>query len=56
MRGFRQASACIWRVQVFVNGVWVGVNRDPARLVKTLRELRRNMDVNTEARDQLRTL
>ena len=35
--------------KVFVNGVWVGVNRDPARLVKTLRELRRNMDVNTEA-------
>lgn len=34
--------------KVFVNGKWLGIHRDPATLVKTLRELRRKMDVNTE--------
>lgn len=34
--------------KVFVNGKWVGIHRDPATLVRTLRELRRKMDVNTE--------
>ena len=34
--------------KVFVNGVWVGVHREPAKLVTTLRALRRRMDVNTE--------
>lgn len=33
---------------MFVNGKWVGVHREPATLVRTLRELRRKMDVNTE--------
>ena len=27
--------------KVFVNGVWIGVHRDPADLVKTLKKLRR---------------
>jgi len=41
-------------LQVFVNGVWVGVHRDPVYLVTTIRELRRKMDVNTEARSDAR--
>ena len=34
--------------KIFVNGVWVGVHRDPADLVKTLRALRRKVDITTE--------
>uniref|UniRef100_M4FCE2 DNA-directed RNA polymerase subunit beta n=1 Tax=Brassica campestris TaxID=3711 RepID=M4FCE2_BRACM len=34
--------------KIFVNGMWVGVHRDPDMLVKTLRRLRRRVDVNTE--------
>lgn len=34
--------------KVFVNGRWVGVHRAPAELVRTLRALRRQVDVNTE--------
>ncbi|KAI0735010.1 DNA-dependent RNA polymerase II second largest subunit [Earliella scabrosa] len=34
--------------KVFVNGVWMGVHRDPASLVKTLRKLRRKDDINCE--------
>ncbi|KAH9624453.1 hypothetical protein KSS87_008143 [Heliosperma pusillum] len=34
--------------KIFVNGGWVGIHRDPDLLVKTLRELRRRVDVNTE--------
>lgn len=34
--------------KVFVNGAWVGVHRDPATLVRTLRSMRRQVDVNTE--------
>jgi len=34
--------------KVFVNGVWVGVHRNPAELVATLRHLRRQTDVNSE--------
>ena len=34
--------------KIFVNGVWVGVHRDPADLVRTLRELRRKVDITTE--------
>lgn len=37
--------------KVFVNGVWVGIHRDPQHLVRTLRNLRRQVDVNTEVRD-----
>ncbi len=35
-------------LQVFVNGVWVGVHRQPQDLVQTLKMLRRQTDVNTE--------
>jgi len=34
--------------RVFVNGVWVGVHRDPAHLVTTLRSLRRRLDISAE--------
>lgn len=34
--------------KVFVNGNWVGVHRDTDRLVRTLRELRRRLDIDHE--------
>ncbi|KAH8099259.1 DNA-dependent RNA polymerase II second largest subunit [Cristinia sonorae] len=34
--------------KVFVNGVWMGVHRDPANLVKTLKKLRRKDDISPE--------
>ncbi|RLN42896.1 DNA-directed RNA polymerase II subunit RPB2 [Panicum miliaceum] len=34
--------------KIFVNGCWVGIHRNADLLVKTLRRLRRQIDVNTE--------
>ncbi|XP_057505694.1 DNA-directed RNA polymerase II subunit RPB2-like isoform X1 [Actinidia eriantha] len=34
--------------KIFVNGSWVGIHRNPELLVRTLRQLRRQVDVNTE--------
>ncbi|KAG6904412.1 hypothetical protein DXG01_010262 [Tephrocybe rancida] len=34
--------------KVFVNGVWMGVHRDPANLVKTIKNLRRKDDISPE--------
>lgn len=34
--------------KVFVNGVWMGVHRDPSNLVKTIRTLRRRDDISPE--------
>eukprot|EP00897_Mesotaenium_endlicherianum_P010856 jgi/Mesen1/979/ME000012S00529 len=34
--------------KIFVNGEWVGIHRDPDMLVRTLRQLRRQLDVNSE--------
>ncbi|KAK3011556.1 hypothetical protein RJ639_011272 [Escallonia herrerae] len=34
--------------KVLVNGCWVGIHRNPDLLVRTLKELRRKLDVNTE--------
>ncbi|PPQ67130.1 hypothetical protein CVT25_005731, partial [Psilocybe cyanescens] len=34
--------------KVFVNGVWMGVHRDAANLVKTLKKLRRRDDISPE--------
>ena len=34
--------------KIFVNGVWVGIHRDPAMLVQTLRAMRRQCDISTE--------
>lgn len=41
------ASVCKG-TKIFVNGNWVGVHRNPALLASTLRQLRRNVDINTE--------
>lgn len=34
--------------KIFVNGVWVGIHREPEQLVNTLRRLRRCLDVSSE--------
>ncbi|PRW61164.1 DNA-directed RNA polymerase II subunit RPB2 isoform B [Chlorella sorokiniana] len=34
--------------KIFVNGVWVGIHRDPQLLVETLRAMRRQVDISTE--------
>nr|QIS77011.1 DNA-directed RNA polymerase II subunit [Pterula cf. loretensis] len=34
--------------KVFLNGVWIGVHRDPANLVKTMKKLRRRDDISSE--------
>ncbi|KAL0443973.1 UNVERIFIED_CONTAM: DNA-directed RNA polymerase II subunit RPB2 [Sesamum latifolium] len=34
--------------KIFVNGSWIGIHRNPELLVRTLRQLRRQVDVNTE--------
>ena len=34
--------------KIFLNGVWVGVHRDPEHLVKTLKRLRRCKDISDE--------
>ena len=34
--------------KIFVNGVWIGLHRDPANLVKTLKKLRRKDDISPE--------
>ena len=34
--------------KVFVNGVWMGVHRDAANLVKTIKKLRRKRDIESE--------
>lgn len=34
--------------KVFVNGVWMGVHRDPGNLVKTIKKLRRKDDISPE--------
>ncbi|EOQ99743.1 DNA-directed RNA polymerase II subunit RPB2 [Wallemia ichthyophaga EXF-994] len=36
------------QIKVFVNGVWIGVHRDPTNLVKTLKKLRRDSDIPHE--------
>lgn len=38
-------SAIANATKIFVNGAWVGVHRDPDLLMKTLRKLRRQMDI-----------
>ncbi|KAK1233230.1 DNA-dependent RNA polymerase II, partial [Marasmius sp. AFHP31] len=35
--------------EVSVNGVWMGVHRDPANLVKTIKKLKRKDDISPEA-------
>ena len=40
-------SLIVESTKIFLNGVWVGVHRDPADLVRTLRQLRRKVDVDS---------
>jgi DNA-directed RNA polymerase II subunit RPB2 len=42
------AHSAIPCTKVFVNGVWMGVHRDPANLVKTIKKLRRKDDISPE--------
>lgn len=34
--------------KVFVNGVWIGVHRDPGELVNALKQMRRSVDISPE--------
>lgn len=34
--------------KIFVNGVWVGVHRDPGELIYSLRQMRRSVDISPE--------
>ncbi|KAJ3014299.1 DNA-dependent RNA polymerase II [Thoreauomyces humboldtii] len=34
--------------KIFLNGQWLGIHRDPEHLVKTLRDLRRSVDISVE--------
>ena len=43
-----EPSHIVNATKVFVNGVWVGVHREPDNLVSTLRKLRRKMDITSE--------
>ena len=36
-------SVILQATKIFVNGAWVGVHRDPQMLVKTLRQMRRQV-------------
>ena len=46
--GKRGAVCAAQATKIFVNGVWVGIHRDPAMLVQTLRAMRRQCDISTE--------
>mmetsp|Transcript_7174 Transcript_7174/g.15859 ORF Transcript_7174/g.15859 Transcript_7174/m.15859 type:complete len:1170 (-) Transcript_7174:18-3527(-) len=43
-----QPSAIPAATKVFVNGTWVGIHHDPDKLVRTLRELRRGVEISAE--------
>lgn len=42
------AHSSLPTTKVFVNGVWMGVHRDPSNLVKTIKKLRRKDDIDSE--------
>lgn len=42
------ASVIIQATKIFLNGVWLGVHRAPQDLVRTLRQMRRQVDIHTE--------
>ncbi|KAG9129948.1 hypothetical protein Leryth_007080 [Lithospermum erythrorhizon] len=50
MESFEEISPAVipQATKIFVNGCWVGIHRNPELLVRTLRQLRRQVDVNTE--------
>lgn len=35
--------------KVFLNGLWIGIHREPATLIEAMRGMRRQVDINTEA-------
>lgn len=43
-----QPSVIPLATRIFVNGNWVGIHRDPDLIVRTLRRLRRDGDINSE--------
>jgi len=43
-----QAADIPEATKIFLNGVWVGIHREPDDLVGTLREMRRKVDVSSE--------
>ncbi|KAG1249301.1 hypothetical protein G6F68_013411 [Rhizopus microsporus] len=34
--------------KVFVNGVWIGIHRDPGELITSLKQMRRSVDISPE--------
>jgi DNA-directed RNA polymerase II subunit RPB2 len=34
--------------KIFVNGVWVGIHRDPGELIASLKQMRRSVDISPE--------
>ncbi|KAI9319066.1 DNA-directed RNA polymerase II subunit RPB2 [Dichotomocladium elegans] len=42
------ASSIPSSTKIFVNGVWVGVHRDPEELIYSLRQMRRSVDISPE--------
>lgn len=47
------ASVITQATKIFLNGVWLGVHRNPQELVRTLRQMRRQVDINTEVQPML---
>jgi len=43
-----QPQVVVENTKVFVNGNWVGIHRDPAHIANTLKELRRQCDIDSE--------
>ena len=48
VRDMRAVKVWMQATKIFVNGVWVGVHRDPSMLVRTLRQMRRQVNISTE--------
>lgn len=50
MENLEEVSASVIpkATKIFVNGVWCGIHRNPQQLVNTLRQMRRQVDINTE--------
>lgn len=42
-----------WRrppLQVFLNGLWLGIHRDPKTLIEAMKGMRRQVDIDTDVR------
>ena len=42
------AALLLQATKIFVNGIWVGVHRDPQMLVRTLRQMRRQVSTHLD--------